>query len=164
MKSPATTIALFKLDAVVGMKDAVETIDGKDALTRVGVTCAICDSTLDNAFAAGIGNRLDGWPNRDLDPGAIIALSPAVPASAKTVYNAWGKGKFDPRFSLDGINGPQVITPAYGLRGIRTGIGTSPSRRWEAKDLSPIRESVSISPKAPETWSLKSCLLCRPTS
>jgi hypothetical protein len=67
---------------------------------------------------AGIGKRLDGWPNRDLNPGAIIALSPAVPAGNKAVYNSWGPGKYDPRFNLDGINGPQVIPPAYGLLGV----------------------------------------------
>ena len=67
---------------------------------------------------AGIGKRLDGWPNRDLNPGAIIALSPAPSAAAKAVYNSWGPGKYDPRFNLDGKNGPQVIPPAYGLAGI----------------------------------------------
>jgi hypothetical protein len=86
----------------------------------VGVTCALCHSTVDDAFAPGIGRRLDGWPNRDLDVGAIIALSPALPASAKAVYGSWGKGKYDPRFNFDGKNGPQVIPPAYGLLGIRS--------------------------------------------
>jgi hypothetical protein len=75
LKSPATTVALLKLDAVVGLKGTVETIAGKDVLTRVGVSCALCHSTVDNSFAPGIGKRLDGWPNRDLDPGAVIALS-----------------------------------------------------------------------------------------
>ncbi|HEY0708259.1 MAG TPA: c-type cytochrome, partial [Polyangia bacterium] len=74
---------------------------------------------VDDSFAPGIGKRLDGWPNRDLNPGAIIALSPALTAAQKAVYNSWGKGKYDPRFSLDGQNGPQVIPPAYGLRAIR---------------------------------------------
>jgi len=73
---------------------------------------------VDDSFAPGIGKRLDGWPNRDLDPGAIIALSPSVSAAAKVVYNSWGKGKYDPRFNFDGVNGPQVIPPAYGLDGI----------------------------------------------
>src|SRR6185369_2776645 len=118
LKSPATTVALLKLDAVVGLKGTVETIDGKDRLTRVGVTCALCHSTVDDSFAPGIGKRLDGWANRDLDPGAIISLSPAVPAAAKAVYASWGKGKYDPRFNLDGKNGPQVIPPAYGLDGM----------------------------------------------
>jgi hypothetical protein len=118
LKSTDTTIALLKLNAIVGVQGRVETIGGKDTLTRVGITCALCHSTVDDSFAPGIGKRLDGWPNRDLDPGAIIALSPALSAAQKAVYNSWGKGRYDPRFNLDGRNGPQVIPPAYGLRGI----------------------------------------------
>jgi mono/diheme cytochrome c family protein len=118
LKSPATTIALLKLDAVVGLKGTVQTVDGKDALVRVGVTCALCHSTVDNSFAPGIGKRLDGWPNRDLNPGAIIALSPALSGALKAVYNSWGKGKYDPRFNIDGANKPAVIPPAFGLDGI----------------------------------------------
>ena len=87
-------------------------------LTRVGVTCALCHSTVDNSFAPGIGKRQDGWPNRDLNPGAIIALSPALDAKTKLVYNSWGPGKYDPRFNQDAFNGPQVIPPAYGLEGM----------------------------------------------
>jgi len=118
LTDPATTVALIKLNAVVGVKGTVETVNGKDTLTRVGVTCALCHSTVDDSFSKGIGKRLDGWPNRDLNPGAIIALSPALSAAQKAVYNSWGAGKYDPRFNLDGINGPQVIPPAYGLQGI----------------------------------------------
>ena len=118
LESPATTLALLKLDAVVGVKGTVETISGHDTLKRVGITCALCHSTVDDSFAPGIGKRRDGWPNRDLNPGAIIALSPALDAKTKLVYNAWGRGKYDPRFNLDGQNGPQVIPPAYGLDGI----------------------------------------------
>jgi len=118
LTSPATTVALLKLDAVVGVKGTVETIDGVDTLTRVGITCALCHSTVDDSFAPGIGRRLDGWPNRDLDPGAIIALSPALPAELKSVYASWGKGRYDPRFNFDHINGPQVIPPAFGLAGV----------------------------------------------
>lgn len=118
LKSPATTLALLKLDAVVGVKGTVETLNGKDTLTRVGITCALCHSTVDNSFAAGIGKRLDGWPNLDLNPGAIIALSPALPAATKAVYNSWGKGKYDPRFNIDGKSKPVVIPPAYGLQDI----------------------------------------------
>ena len=118
LKSPATTIALLKLDAVVGVKGTVESVAGKDTLTKVGITCALCHSTVDNSFAPGIGKRLDGWPNRDLNPGAIIALSPAVPAATKAVYNSWGKGMYDPRFNIDGQSKPVVIPPAYGLQGI----------------------------------------------
>jgi mono/diheme cytochrome c family protein len=66
-----------------------------------------------------IGARLDGWPNRDLNPGAIIALSPALTSEQKAAYSSWGPGKYDPRFNLDGISSPQVIPPAYGLKGLR---------------------------------------------
>ncbi|OWW20904.1 c-type cytochrome [Noviherbaspirillum denitrificans] len=118
LKSPETTVALLKLNAVVGLQGKVEAVNGKDTLTRVGITCALCHSTVDNSFASGIGKRLDGWPNRDLNPGAIIALSPAISAEKKAVYNSWGKGKYDPRFNFDGINGPQVIPPAFGLSNI----------------------------------------------
>jgi cytochrome c5 len=118
LTSPATTVALLKLDAVVGVKGTVESIGGQDTLTRVGITCALCHSTVDNSFAPGIGKRLDGWPNRDLNAGAIIALSPALAPAQKAVFNSWGKGKYDPRFNFDGINGPQAIPPAYGLAGV----------------------------------------------
>jgi mono/diheme cytochrome c family protein len=119
LKSPATTVALLKLGAVVGVKGTVETIGGVDRLTRVGITCALCHSTVDDSFAPGIGKRLDGWPNRDLNPGAIIALSPALDAATKAVLNSWGKGRFDPRHNVDGLNKPVVIPPAYGLAGIQ---------------------------------------------
>lgn len=118
LTDPATTVALLKLNAVVGLKGTVTSVNGQDVLTKVGTTCALCHSTVDNSFAAGIGKRLDGWPNLDLNPGAIIALSPALTASLKAVYNSWGKGMYDPRFNFDGKNGPVVIPPAYGLRGL----------------------------------------------
>ena len=118
LKSPATTVALLKMNAVVGLQGTVETRDGKDTLTRVGVTCALCHSTVDDSFAPGIGKRLDGWPNRDLNPGAIIALSPALSPAQKATYKSWGKGKYDPRYNLDGKSGAQVIPPAYGLASI----------------------------------------------
>jgi len=118
LTKPATTVTLLKLNAVVGLQGTVETVGGVDRLTRVGTTCALCHSTVDNSFAPGIGKRLDGWPNRDLNPGAIIALSPAVDAAAKVVFNSWGKGKYDPRFNIDGISKPVVIPPAFGLAGV----------------------------------------------
>jgi mono/diheme cytochrome c family protein len=118
LTDPATTVALLKLNAVVGLKGTVETINGRDTLVRVGTTCALCHSTVNNSFATGIGSRLDGWPNSDLNPGAILALSPALSGSQKAVYNSWGPGKYDPRFNFDGVNGPVVIPPAYGLLGV----------------------------------------------
>jgi mono/diheme cytochrome c family protein/cytochrome c5 len=118
LTSPATTLALLKLDAVVGLKGKVETAGGVDTLKSVGTTCALCHSTVDDSFAPGIGKRLDGWPNRDLNVGAIIALSPAVSAAEKAVFNSWGRGKYDARHNADGLNKPTVIPPAYGLAGI----------------------------------------------
>jgi len=119
LKSPATTVALIKLNAVVGVKGTVVSKDGKDVLTRVGITCALCHSTVDDSVMPGIGHRLDGRPNLSLNPGAIIALSPALDAAKKAVYNSWGPGKYDPRFNQDGKNGPVVIPPAFGLAGVR---------------------------------------------
>ena len=118
LTSPATTVALLKLNAVVGVKGTVTNVGGQDVLTRVGITCALCHSTVDNSFAPGIGKRLDGWPNHDLNPGAIIALSSALTPTQKAVYNSWGKGKYDARYNFDGLNGPSVIPPAYGLKGV----------------------------------------------
>ena len=119
LKSPATTVALLKLDAIVGLKGTVVSKDGKDTLTRLGVTCALCHSTVDDSVMPGIGRRLDGRPNLTLNPGAIIALSPALDPAKKAVYNAWGAGRYDPRFNQDGKSGPVVIPPAFGLAGVR---------------------------------------------
>jgi mono/diheme cytochrome c family protein len=131
LTSPATTVALLKLDAVVGLRGTIETVNGVDRLARIGITCALCHSTVDDSLAPGIGKRLDGWANRDLNPGAIIALSPAVDPAMKAVFNAWGAGKFDPRHNVDGLSKPVVIPPAYGLDGIHsvtfTGDGTEPA-------------------------------------
>ena len=120
LHAPATTVALLKLDAVVGVKGTVESIDGQDVLTKVGITCALCHSTVDDSFAPGIGKRLDGWPNLDLNPGAIIALSPAIDAQTKTLLQSWGPGRYDPRFNIDGLSKPAVIPPAYGLLGVHS--------------------------------------------
>ena len=132
--SPATTVTLLKLNAVVGLKGTVETVDGKDTLVRLGITCALCHSTADNSFAQGIGQRKDGWPNRDLNVGAIIALSPAVTAAQKAVYNSWGPGKYDPRFNIDGKSTPLVLPPAYGLAEVKNETYTAegPISYWNA--------------------------------
>jgi mono/diheme cytochrome c family protein len=120
LNAPATTVALLKLNAVVGLQGTVETINGRDTLTQVGITCALCHSTVNNSAASGIGQRLDGWPNLDLNPGAIIALSPALTDAQKAVYNSWGPGKYDARYNFDGLNDPAVIPPAYGLAGVNS--------------------------------------------
>jgi mono/diheme cytochrome c family protein len=131
LNDPATTVALLKLNAVVGLKGTVDNVGGKDTLTHVGITCALCHSTVDDRAAPGIGSRLDGWPNLELNPGAIIALSPALTADQKAVYNSWGPGKYDARFNIDGQNDPAVIPPAYGLAGVHsvtyTGDGDRPA-------------------------------------
>jgi mono/diheme cytochrome c family protein len=117
LNDPATTVTLLKLGAVVGVR---ATVDANNTITQFGVTCALCHSTVDNRVAQGIGSRLDGWPNLDLNPGAIIALSPALTPAQQAVYNSWGPGKFDPRFNFDGLNGPVNIPPAYGLQGVHS--------------------------------------------
>ena len=134
LNSTATTLALLKLNAVVGVKGQVETVGGRDRLVRFGVTCALCHSTVDNSFAKGIGKRLDGWPNVDLNPGAIVALSPAVNAATKAVLNTWGPGKYDPRINFDGKSTPLVLPPAYGLLGVdkETYTAEGPVSYWNA--------------------------------
>jgi hypothetical protein len=134
LESPATTVTLLKLDAVVGVKGLVETVNGKDRLVRVGITCALCHSTVDDSFQKGIGHRRDGWPNRDLDVGAIIAMSPAIPAAQKAVYQVWGPGRYDPRFNIDGKSTPLVLPPIYGLAAVRNETFTAegPIGYWNA--------------------------------
>jgi mono/diheme cytochrome c family protein len=139
LTSPATTVALLKLNAVVGVKGTVTSVGGQDVLTRVGITCALCHSTVDNSFAPGIGKRLDGWPNHDLNPGAIIALSSALTPTQKAVYNSWGKGKYDARYNFDGLSGPSVIPPAYGLEGV-----TSVTYTGDGSDLAYWNRYVAV--------------------
>jgi mono/diheme cytochrome c family protein len=131
LNSPATTVALLKLNAVVGLQGTVETIDGRDTLTKVGITCALCHSTVNNSVQAGIGQRQDGWPNLDLNVGAIVALSPALTGAQKAVYNSWGPGKYDARYNFDGQNDPALIPPAYGLDGVNSVTYTGDGDRIE---------------------------------
>ena len=131
LKSPATTVALLKMNAIVGLRGAV---DANDHITSLGVTCALCHSTVDDSVRPGIGRRKDGWPNRDLNVGAIIALSPALPADKKAVYTSWGPGKYDPRYNQDGKNTPLVLPPAYGLADVtnETYTAEGPISYWNA--------------------------------
>lgn len=117
LNDPATTVTLLKLGAVVGLR---ATVDANNHITQLGTTCALCHSTVDNRIAKGIGSRLDTWPNLELNPGAIIALSPALSSAQKAIYNSWGPGRFDPRTNFDGLNGPMLIPPAYGLLGVHS--------------------------------------------
>jgi hypothetical protein len=132
LNSPKTTLALLKLNAVVGVKGF---FNRKGTLRSVGITCAICHSTVNNSFAKGIGGRLDGWPNRDLNVGAVISLAPnlkpftdllgADEATVRKVLASWGPGKFDAKlvldgkaFQPDGRSAATLLPAAYGLDGV----------------------------------------------
>src|SRR5687768_9292769 len=93
LDDPAVTVELLRLNAVVGV---IGKVDDAGQLVSVGTTCALCHSTVDNSFAPGIGRRLDGWPNRQLNAGVILGLSPAL-AAFKEEFATWGAGKYDPR-------------------------------------------------------------------
>jgi mono/diheme cytochrome c family protein len=140
LTSPAVTVELLRLNAVVGVQGKVNDLG---QLTSVGITCALCHSSVDNSFAPGIGKRLDGWANIDLNVGAIVALSPALDAATKAEFNAWGPGKYDPRHhAFDGMNLlslnspslPIVLPPIYGLKGVgfETFSADGPISYWNA--------------------------------
>jgi len=158
LNDPAVTLALLKLNAVVGVQGFFHD-DG--SLSSIGITCAFCHSTVDDSFAPGIGHRLDGWANRDLNVGAIVALSPDLSpfetllgvdrATVVAVLNSWGPGKYDAELNLDGkafnpeqitngvvtgtnVSGATLLPPAFGLAGVNlhtyTGWGSVPY--WNA--------------------------------
>ena len=148
LNDPATTLALLKLDAVVGVKGFVE---ADDKLRSVGVTCAICHSTVNDSFARGIGKRLDGWPNRDLNIGKIITLAPNLKpltdrlgisaAELKEALLAWGPGKFDAEllhdgkaFRQDGNTAATLLPAAFGMAGVNnhTYTGWGSVTHWNA--------------------------------
>jgi mono/diheme cytochrome c family protein len=123
LNDPAVTVELLRLNAVVGVKGTV--VDGQ--LDRVGITCALCHSSVDDSLAPGIGARLDGWANTSLNVGAIVALSPTLDGATRAEFNGWGPGKYDPRhhafdgtrlIALHSPSLPIVIPPIYGLRGV----------------------------------------------
>ncbi|HJR52658.1 MAG TPA: hypothetical protein VJ982_02975 [Gemmatimonadota bacterium] len=131
LTDPATTVALLELDAVVGLKAEVE----NGTIQRVGVTCALCHSDVDDSVQEGIGRRLDGYPNRDLDPGLILSLSPALQDPAvQMVLKSWGPGRYDAYWNHDGLNDPSMIPPAYGLADVpvETFTGEGPVSYWNA--------------------------------
>lgn len=142
LTDPATTLALLQLNAVVGVTGFFND-DG--SLRTMGIQCALCHSTVDDSFAPGIGKRLDGWANRDLNVGAIVALAPDLSpftdllgvdeATVRAVLNSWGPGKFDAELVLDGkafnpqqvtngvvtgtnVPGATLIPPAFGMAGV----------------------------------------------
>ena len=140
LNDPATTVALLKLDSVLGVKGFFQ----GDDLSSIGITCALCHSTVDNSLTFGVGHRLDGWANRDLDVGKIVAAAPNLSPFAnllgvsqetvRAVLNSWGPGKFDAELILDGkafnpqqvtdgvvtgtnVPGATLLPNAYGLAG-----------------------------------------------
>jgi hypothetical protein len=148
LDDPANTLALLKLNAVVGVTGFFES-DGR--LRSIGIQCALCHSTVDDSLAQGIGGRLDGWANLDLNVGAIINLSPDLSALAKllgvndetvrTVLAAWGPGKFDAELLLDGKGfrpdgktAATLLSPAFGLAGVNlhTWTGWGSVSHWNA--------------------------------
>ena len=140
LDDPAVTLTLLRANAVVGVKGRV---NAAGTLTSIGITCALCHSTVDDALMPGIGHRLDGWAATSLDVGAIVALSPALDAATKAEFSTWGPGKYDPRHHyFDGtalvpLNSPSlpiVIPPIYGLQrvGFETVSGDGPISYWNA--------------------------------
>lgn len=148
LDDPATTLALLRLDAVVGVKGFFQ----GDSLTSVGISCAICHSIVDDSVAPGIGRRLDGWANRDLNIGEIAALAPDLSPFAdllgvsqdavREVLRSWGPGKFDAELILDGktvnpntgMSSATLIPPAFGLAGVNlhTWTGWGSVTHWNA--------------------------------
>ncbi|MGH9458428.1 MAG: hypothetical protein ACRD2J_12425 [Thermoanaerobaculia bacterium] len=148
LEDPATTLALLQLDAVVGVEGFFNA-DG--SIRSVGITCAICHSTVDDSFAPGIGRRLDGWANRDLNVGAIVSLAPDLSpfttllgvdeATVKTVLASWGPGKYDAELNVDGKafrpdgkSAATLLPPAFGLAGVsaHTWTGWGAVTHWNA--------------------------------
>src|ERR1051325_6150136 len=148
LDDPATTVALLKLNAVVGVT-AFTTPDG--GVKSMGIQCALCHSTVDDSFAPGIGKRLDGWANRDLNVGAIVSLAPNLKPftdllgvdveTVKKVLASWGPGRYDAFLNKDGKalrpDGKQagtLIPPAFGLAGVdlATSTGSGSVTYWNA--------------------------------
>jgi hypothetical protein len=148
LDNSATTLALLKLNAVVGLTGF---FNEQGTLRSLGIQCAICHSTVDDSLAPGIGHRLDGWPNRDLNVGAITALAPDLKvvtdllgvddATVRKVLNSWGPGKFDAELFLDGKafrpdgkSAATLIPPAFGLAGVNlhTWTGWGSVTHWNA--------------------------------
>lgn len=148
LNDPRTTLSLLRMNAVVGVK---ATMNPDGSVKTIGIQCALCHSTVDDSFTKGVGRRLDGWANRDLDIGAIVNLAPDVSpiatllgvdqATVRKVLASWGPGKFDAQlildgkaFQPDGKSAATLIPPAYGLAGVNlhtsTGWGSLPY--WNA--------------------------------
>lgn len=144
-----TTLELLRANAVVGVTGVFD----KDSkrMTAIGIQCALCHSTVDDSFAKGIGRRLDGWPNRDLNVGAIVASAPTLKpfadllgvdeATVRRVLNSWGPGRYDAELNHDGKatrpDGKPATTllpAAFGLAGVslHTYSGWGSVTHWNA--------------------------------
>jgi hypothetical protein len=148
LDDPAVTLALLKLDAVVGVTGI---FNERGKISSMGIQCALCHSTVDDSFAPGIGHRRDGWANRDLNVGAIVSLAPRLQsvaallgadvATVRAVLNSWGPGRFDAALFLDGKafrpdgkSASVLIPPAFGLAGVNlhTWTGWGGVSHWNA--------------------------------
>jgi len=148
LTDPATTLALLRLNSVVGVTGF---FNPQGTIQSIGIQCALCHSTVDDSLAPGIGRRLDGWANRDLNVGAIIALAPDLSTVAnllgvdqstvRSVLSSWGPGKFDAELFLDGKafrddgkSAATLIPPAFGLAGVNlhTWTGWGSVTHWNA--------------------------------
>ncbi len=148
LDDPANTLALLRLNAVVGVTGF---FDQRGGIRSIGIQCALCHSTVDDSFAPGIGRRLDGWANRDLNVGAIVGLAPDLSpvinllgvddATVRKVLTSWGPGKFDAEVFLDGKafrddgkSSATLIPPAFGLAGVNlhTWTGWGSVTHWNA--------------------------------
>lgn len=132
LDNPETTLELLRAGSVVGVKGV---FDDQKRMTSIGITCALCHSTVDNSLTKGIGSRLDGWPNRDLNVGAVVAMSPTLKpiadllgvdeATVKKVLMSWGPGKYDAELihdgkamRPDGKSAATLLPAAFGLAGV----------------------------------------------
>jgi hypothetical protein len=148
LDDPDTTLELLRANAVVGLKGV---FDKKDNLVSLGITCALCHSTVDDSFMKGIGRRLDGWPNRDLNVGAIVASAPTLKPMAdllqlpesdvRAVLNSWGPGRYDAELNQDGKakrpdgkTAATLLPAAFGLAGqnLHTYAGWGSVPYWNA--------------------------------
>jgi hypothetical protein len=148
LDDPANTLALLRLNAVVGVTGF---FDQSGAIRSIGIQCALCHSTVDDSLAPGIGRRLDGWANRDLNVGAVVSLAPDLStvsnllgvdqATVRSVLKSWGPGKFDAEVFLDGKafrddgkTAATLIPPAFGLAGVNlhTWTGWGSVTHWNA--------------------------------
>jgi hypothetical protein len=148
LDDPAVTLALLKLNSVVGVTGFFD-LDG--SLKSVGIQCALCHSTVDSSLTQGIGHRLDGWANRDLNVGDIVSLAPNLQpfadllgvdqATVRKVLQSWGTGRFDAELAMDGKafrpdgkTSSVLLPPAFGLAGVNlhTWTGWGSVTYWNA--------------------------------